>query len=84
MLNALPPGFALKLHDWRKVYWAQTVKPYDLREYFESYTPGEHWLHIVRELPKEDAVAMGLDAPQWAITSLLALLPLYSWVLWEP
>ena len=41
-------------------------------------------MHVVRELPKEDAVAMGLDAPQWAVTSLLALLPLYSWVLWEP
>jgi len=84
MLNALPDGFALKLHDWSKVYWARTTKPYDLKEYFGSYTPGEHWLHIVRELPREDALDMGLDAPQWAATSLLALLPLYQWVLWTP
>jgi len=84
MLRALPDGYALKLHDWRKVYWAKAVTPHALREYFESYTPGEHWLHIVRELPREDALDMGLDAPQWAMTSMLALLPLYSYVLWVP
>ncbi len=84
MLNALPPGFGLKLHDWRKVYWASSVKPHDLAEYVGSYTPGEHWLHLVRELPKEDAVELGLDAPQWIVTSLLALLPIYRSVLWQP
>jgi hypothetical protein len=84
MLRALPDGFALKLHDWRKVYWARTVTPHALQEYFGSYTPGEHWLHLVRELPREDALAMGLDAPKWVVTSLLALLPVYSFVLWEP
>ncbi len=84
MLNALPPAFQLKLHDWRKIYWAQTTKPHDLKEYFESYTPGEHWLHLVRELPREDALEMGLDAPQWLVTSMLALLPLYQFILWEP
>ncbi|MEM7202342.1 MAG: hypothetical protein AAF628_18875 [Planctomycetota bacterium] len=84
MLNALPAGFGLKLHDWRKVYWSQSVRAGDLSEYFGSYTPGEHWLHLVRELPREDAIAMGLDAPQWIATSLLALLPLYRSVLWTP
>ena len=83
-LNALPDGFALKLHDWRKVYWAKTTKPHDLEEYFGSYTPGEHWLHIARELPCEDALEMGMDAPQWVITSLIALLPLYQTMLWTP
>ncbi len=84
LLNALPTGFALKLHDWRKVYWARTARPAELQEYFASYTPGEHWLHLVRELPREDALAMGLEAPQWAVASLLALLPLYRVVLWAP
>ena len=84
MLKALPDGYALKLHDWRKVYWARTVTPHALQEYFESYTPGEHWLHLVRELPREDALEMGEDAGQWAVTSLLALLPVYRSVLWSP
>ena len=84
MLNALPPGFGLRMHDWRKVYWAASIRPGDLREYFAAYTPGEHWLHLVRELPSEDALALELDAPQWLVTSLLSLLPIYRLILWEP
>ncbi len=84
MLTVLPVGFALKLHDWRKMYWAAEATPHRLAEYFESYTPGEHWLHLVRELPREDALAMGPDAPGWLIDSLLALVPPYRFILWEP
>ncbi len=83
-LRALPPGFVLRLHDWRKNWWAVSIKPHDLREYFEAYTPGEHWLHLVRELPKEDAVDMGDDGPEWLAQSMLALLPVYESILWEP
>jgi hypothetical protein len=84
MLTALPAGFALKLHDWRKMYWATEATPQRLSEYFESYTPGDQWLHLVRELPREDALAMGSDAPGWLIDSLLALVPAYRFILWEP
>jgi hypothetical protein len=84
MLRVLPPGFALKMHDWRKVYWAAEATPHRLQEYFAAYTPGEHWLHLARELPKEDALEMGLDAPAWVASSLAALAPPYSFILWEP
>lgn len=83
-LKALPPGFALKMHDWRKLYWASSANEQAMREYFETYTPGNHWLHLIRELPKEDVLEMGEDAGQWAITSTLALLPAYRFILWEP
>ena len=52
LLRGLPAGFGLKLHDWRKTYWAKVAAPGEMREYFGSYTPGEHWLHLNRELPK--------------------------------
>src|SRR5690606_13676760 len=84
MLKALPPGFRLRKHDWKQVFWCATANPQEMREYFGSYTPGEHWLHLVRELPKEDAIEMGLDAPAWLATSLLALLPTWRWILWTP
>jgi hypothetical protein len=60
------------------------VRPQPLGELLAAYTPGEHWLHVVRELPKEDALAMEAAAPQWVVDSLLALLPVYAFVLWEP
>jgi hypothetical protein len=84
MLKALPPGFGLRMHDWKKIYWARSVDRQQMAEYFGSYTPGEHWLHLVRELPKEDAVEMGAEAPDWVATSLLALLPVWRWILWTP
>ena len=84
MLRALLPGFGLRMHDWRKVYWASRANPQEMREYFETYTPGNHWMHLVRELPKEDVLDMGEDASAWAVTSTLALLPAYRFILWEP
>ncbi|MHC4516013.1 MAG: hypothetical protein ACYTGW_08275 [Planctomycetota bacterium] len=84
MLKALPAGFAQKLHDWRKLYWAQVANEQEMREFFGSYTPGEHWLHLQRELPQEDVLEMGEEACRWAVTSLLALLPPYRFILWTP
>ncbi|MCA8947906.1 MAG: hypothetical protein KDE27_00290 [Planctomycetes bacterium] len=83
-LRALPPGFNLKLHDWRKDHWAASVTPDDVKELMAHYTPGEHWLHVQRQLPKEDAVEMGEEAESWVRSSLLALLPVYRSILWEP
>ena len=84
LLRALPPGFNLKLHDWKKDHWCAAAKPAEIKEMFGHYTPGNHWLHVQRQLPKEDAVAMGLEAEAWVRTSLLALLPLYRFTLWDP
>ncbi|MCC6782681.1 MAG: hypothetical protein IT457_07535 [Planctomycetes bacterium] len=84
MLKALPPGYALRIHDWKKSYWANVATPREMQEMASAYTPGNHWLHLVRELPAEDAIGMELQAPEWAVTSLLALLPLYRFTLWAP
>jgi hypothetical protein len=35
-------------------------------------------------LPKEDALAMGEEAEAWVKSSLLALLPVYQFILWDP
>ena len=84
LLRALPAGFGLRMHDWRLIYWASSANGQAMREYFETYTPGNHWLHLVRELPREDVLDMGEEACSWAIVSTLALLPAYRFILWEP
>lgn len=84
LLRALPPGFNVKLHDWKLDHWCSSVKPSELREMFQQYTPGNHWLHVQRQLPKEDALAMGAEAEAWVRSSLIALLPVYRFVLWDP
>jgi hypothetical protein len=84
LLKALPKGFNLKLHDWKKDHWCSAAKASELKEMFQHYTPGNHWLHVQRQLPKEDALAMGPDAEVWVRSSLLALLPVYEFTLWNP
>ncbi len=84
LLRALPPGFNLKLHDWKKDHWCASAKPIEVKEMFTHYTPGNHWLHVQRQLPKEDAVAMGPEAEAWVRASLIALLPIYRFILWDP
>ncbi len=84
MLRALPPGFDLRIHDWKKSNWCSQAQPLHMKETLALYTPGEHWLHIQRQLPKEDALAMGPDAEAWVRASMLALLPVYRFILWDP
>lgn len=84
LLRALPPGFDLRLHDWKQHHWCTSIKPDELKELMVHYTPGNHWLHVQRQLPKEDALAMGPDAEAWVRSSLLALLPAYRFILWSP
>jgi len=83
-LRALPGGFNLKLHDWRADHWCASIKPGEVKELMQHYTPGEHWLHVQRQLPKEDALEMGPDAEAWVRSSLLSLLPAYHMILWDP
>jgi len=84
LLRVLPPGFNLKLHDWKKDHWCAQAKPLEIREVLQHYTPGNHWLHVQRQLPKEDALEMGAEAEAWVRSSLLSLLPIYRFMLWEP
>jgi hypothetical protein len=84
LLRALPQGFHLKVHDWKKDNWCAQTKAAELKETLSHYTPGNHWLHIQRQLPKEDALAMGPEAENWVKSSLLSLLPVYKFTLWDP
>ena len=83
-LKALPGGFNLKLHDWRADHWCASVTPGAVKELMQHYTPGDHWLHVQRQLPKEDALEMGPEAEAWVRSSLLSLLPVYHTILWDP
>ncbi len=84
MLRALPAGFFVQLHDWKQMHACSQVTPASLKELLQHFTPGEHWLHVQRQLPKEDAVDMGAEAEAWVRTSLLSLLPIYRACLWDP
>jgi len=58
-------------------------KASELMVMFLHCAPGEHWRHVQRQLPKEDALEMGA-APVCVRTPLLALLPVYRFRPWDP
>jgi hypothetical protein len=84
VLNALPRGFVLLMHDWKKEYVCGNLPPSELEEYLNTYTPGNHWLHVRRLLRRDQALTLGDAVEGWVCESMLALLPLYSFILWRP
>jgi len=84
LINRLPQGFALLMDNWRKEYLPGSVSPQDLQTYFNTYTPGEHWLHVRRRLDKNTAIALHEDFGGWAREGFLALADLYRFICWSP
>jgi len=81
-LNELS-GFVLSIHDWRKEYVCGKLHEGDLRNYFQYYTPGNHWLHLRLELPKQTVIPMGIDFAQFAAEKLAMLAPIYQFIEWR-
>jgi hypothetical protein len=81
-LNKLA-GFVLSIHDWRKEYVCGKLHEGDLRNYFQYYTPGNHWLHLRLKLQKETVVPMGLAFAQFAGQKLAALVTVYRLIEWR-
>jgi hypothetical protein len=84
ILNALPPGFAMNIGDWRKRYEAGKLYPADIRNFMQWYRPGEVWLHLLHETPREQAIAAGAGLARELAPRLAALAPFYRYAAWTP
>lgn len=84
LLRALPTAFDLVLHDWQREYPCARVNLDDLERVVGNYTPGNHWLHVRRVLPRYEVLEMGEGVAAWVDESLLSLLDLFRWILWTP
>ena len=84
LLNSLPEGFILFMDNWKKEYACGRLSAQDLRAYFKTYSPGEHWLNLRRRIPASLACELGDDLPAFIDEGALALAPLYRFVIWTP
>lgn len=84
ILNALPAGFALSIHDWRRRYEPGSIHKSDVNRIFGYYTPGEHWLHIRREIPRGDPGIGTREMTDAIVSDLRACGPAYRFALWTP
>jgi hypothetical protein len=54
-----------------------------LRQYFQYYTPGNHWVHLDYLVSKENPMATSVDFAMLAKEKLLALIPVYQFIIWQ-
>ena len=84
LLNSLPQGFILFMDNWKKEYPCGRLHAQDLRAYFKTYTPGEHWLNLRRRIPAALACSLDEDLTAFLEEGALALAPLYRFLAWTP
>ena len=84
LLNGLPEGFILFMDRWLKQYPAGTLAASDLRAYFRSSQPGEHWLNLRRRIPIHVAVELGSELKEFAFEGFRALAAPYRYLCWTP
>lgn len=77
-------GFILTIHDWRREYVCGRLSESDLRNYFNYYTPGNHWLHLRLRLKKETVIPMGKEFAMFAGQAMSQLAPVYRFIEWRP
>jgi hypothetical protein len=84
LLNALPEGFGLRIHDWKKVYDCPKVNRDDVEEFAKYFTPGEHGARVFRSVARSDPGAIAAELPSRLAEALVALAPLYRFLAWSP
>jgi hypothetical protein len=84
LLNVVPEGFGLRIHDWKKVYPCGRVGRDDVEEFVRYFVPGEHGARVFRTIPRSDPKATAADLPARLADDLVALAPLYQFVAWSP
>jgi hypothetical protein len=77
-------NFSLKLHDWPNRHPCAGLTLETLGQYFQYYTPGDHWFHLDYEVPKENPIATSPAFTNLATEQLLALIPVYRFLVWKP
>lgn len=82
-LNAVPPGYAMMLHDWQKRYPCGALKWDDMLEFFRYFEAGKHRITILRRIAKSDPEIL---APEFFATvagEFRSLAPVLAKILWR-
>ncbi|MEM7167933.1 MAG: hypothetical protein AAF581_20945 [Planctomycetota bacterium] len=82
LLQALPE-YGLRIDDHRKIHACETMTPQELAECFQYYTPGNDWLHISRDLDRDDPIIDSEDFLDWTTSEFKRLLPVYQYLCWS-
>jgi hypothetical protein len=84
LLNALPRGYVMTLGDWKRRYEAGKLYEADIRNYFQYFSPGEQWLHLLAEVPTGEAIEAGPAFAERAAALVTAAVPVWRFAAWAP
>jgi hypothetical protein len=76
------PGYGLRIHDFKRVHPCGKITAGEIAETLRYYTPGEHWLHIAREIPRDDPLVTEDDFMERIVSEFQRLIPVYRYLLW--
>lgn len=77
-------GFGLHIHDFRNIHTCSSITSEELSETLRYYKPGEHWLHIEKEVPRDSTLVVADDFLAQLGTEFERLMPVYRFVAWSP
>lgn len=82
LLRSLPE-YGLRIDDHRKIHACETMTPQELAEVCRFYTPGQHWLHVSRDLDREDPFVTEPGFLERVLEEFRRLLPAYVFMRWN-
>ena len=77
-------GYRLRIHDHKTSRPCETVDDIEWKSVRKHYTPGEHWIHIERQIEKESIFVTSGGFRQRVIDEWERLLPAYRLFGWHP
>lgn len=84
LLNDVPGGYALTMHDWKGSLPCGAVKWDGVLNYFRYFEPGRHRLRVVRTIPKDSPEAGDPGLFTRVAEEFQRMVPVYRFLLWSP
>lgn len=78
------PEYGLRIDEHRKVHPCESMTAQELAEVCQYFTPGNHWLHISRDLDCEDPFIVEPGFLERVVEEFRRLLPVYAFARWSP
>ena len=76
------PEYGLRIADHRRIHACETMTPHELAECMKYYTPGNDWLHISRDIDRDDPLIGSEEFLGWITEEFGRLLPVYRFLRW--
>ena len=84
LLNDVPGGYVLTLHDWKQEYRCGQLKWDDVLGFFRYFEPGSHRIQVQRIVQKDDPILEDPEFYRSVAEEFSHLLPIYRFILWSP